>query len=157
MSEALRKSAPEYEARVIEPLPALLPALRPAEVNDNDLLGSAREGERRGFEIPGGMWATMIACYAVFLAALLAATGGAYAAFAIAISAVYVAMFFGTAAAMMRQAPAQARSPLALAGGRLQTLYGPLDQREVMAQMLVVPGAIALFGVAVLIIRLLVA
>jgi predicted lysophospholipase L1 biosynthesis ABC-type transport system permease subunit len=156
MSEALRKPA-----SVADALPAvlaeLLPPLRPAEINDNETPPARREREARGFEIPAWMWRTMVACYAVFLAALLAATGGGRAAFAIAVSAVYVAMFFGTARAMLRQAPPQPRSPLERAGGVLQTIYGPLNRREVAAQLLVVPGAIAFFGVAVMVIRLTVA
>ena len=107
-----------------------------------------------GFEVPPAIWSAMVACYALFLVLLLAATGGAHAAFAIAISAVYVAMFFGTARTMLRQAPPQPRSPLASHGGRLATLFGPLGRGEVVAQMLVVPGAVVLFGAAVLVIRL---
>lgn len=156
MSEALRESVAVLEAPRPAPIPRTLPALRPVEVNDNHVAAPPREGERRGFEIPGGMWAAMVSCYGVFLAALLAATGSAEAAFAIAISAFYVAMFFGTARTLMRQTT-QAASPLARARSKLPTLYGPLGRREVMAQMLVVPGAIALFGIAILVIRLSVA
>ena len=156
MSEALRDYAPEIEfAPVAEPLPDLMPPVRPAEDNDNEHARAApRVGEQVGFEIPPAIWGAMVACYALFLVLLLAATGGAHAAFAIAISAVYVAMFFGTARAMLRQAPPQPRSPLTSYGGRLATLYGPLGRGEVVAQMLVVPGAVVLFGVAVLVIRL---
>jgi hypothetical protein len=155
MSNALRKPAPVLEAPRGDPLAN--PLAMPLAGNDNAANLALRHGEQRAFEIPAPMWVTMIGCYGVFLAALLAATGGANAVFAIAISAFYVAMFFGTAVALLRQAPPQARSPLARAGGKLQTLYGPLGRREVMAQMLVVPGAIALFGLAVLVIRLAVA
>jgi hypothetical protein len=152
MSEALRKPAPIIETPRLDPLADLLETPQPGNDNADDI--ALRHGDARAFEIPAAMWAMMIACYAVFLAALLAATGDAYAGFAIAISAFYVAMFFGTARALVGQAPEQARSPLARAGGKLQTLCGPLGRREVMAQMLVVPAAIALFGVAVLVIRL---
>lgn len=156
MSEALR--IPEVsEVALRDPLPELLPPLRPEEVNDNEARPIVREGERRGFEIPAGIWTAMIACYAVFLAALLGATGGARAGFMIAISALYVAMFFGLSRVMLRHAPAQPRSPLERAGGRLQTFYGPLGRGEVIAQMLVVPMAIAFFGIAILVIRLAVA
>jgi len=155
MSEALRKPAPEPAfAPRPDSLQDLLPPVLPAEDNDNEAVAAPRAGERIGFEVPPAIWAAMVACYALFLALLLAATGGGHAAFAIAISAVYVAMFFGTAKAMLRQAPAQPRSPLARYGGKLATLYGPLGQREVVAQMLVVPGAVVLFAAAVLVIRL---
>jgi hypothetical protein len=92
----------------------------------------------------------------VFLAALLCATGGAHAAFVIVVSAGYVAMFFGLTKVVLRHGPEQPRSVLDR-GRDLPTIYGPLARREVMAQMLVVPGAIAFFGIAVLIIRLSVA
>lgn len=155
MSEALRKLAPEpaYAPRD-EAFRELLPPVRPAEDNDNETLVSPRTGEQVGFEVPPAIWGAMIACYAAFLALLLAATGGAHAAFAIVISAVYIAMFFGTARVMLRQAPTQPRSPLSSYGGKLATLYGPLGRSEVVAQMLVVPGAIVLFGAAILVIRL---
>ena len=155
MSEALRKLSPDPAfASSDEAIRELLPPVRPAEDNDNQTVVAPRTGEQIGFEVPPAVWGAMIACYATFLALLLAATGGAHAAFAILISAVYIAMFFGTARVMLRQAPAQPRSPLASYGGKLATLYGPLGRGEVMAQMLVVPGAIVLFGVAILVIRL---
>lgn len=95
----------------------------------------------------------MVACYAITLIALLAATGGARATFAIAISAVYVAMFFGTARALLRQSPPQPRSPLARSRGKLATLSGPLGMGEVALQMLIVPGLIACFSIALIVIR----
>jgi hypothetical protein len=155
MSEALRKPAPELDfAPCDEALLELLPPILTEEDNDNERAAPPRVGERIGFEVPPAIWGAMIACYATFLAVLLAATGGGYAAFSIAISAIYVAMFFGTSKVLLQQGPAQPRSPLASYGGKLATLYGPLGRGEVVAQMLVVPAAIALFGVAILIIRL---
>ncbi len=157
MSEALRAYVPDaHFAPLEDALPELLPPVRPAEDNDNEhqVSTAPRVGERLGFEVPPAIWGAMVVCYTLFLVLLLAATGGAHAAFAIAISAIYVAMFFGTSKVMLRQAPAQPRSPLASYGGKLATLYGPLGRGEVMAQMLVVPGAIVLFGIAILVIRL---
>ena len=150
MSEPLRQ---QPLAADVSELQELLPPIRLGEVNDNDAPAAPRSGEAVGFEIPPAIWGAMVACYAAFLALLLAATGGAHAAFAIAVSAVYVAMFFGTARALLRQAPAQPRSPLANPGGKLATLYGPLGRGEVVAQMLVVPGAVGFFGAAILVIR----
>ena len=63
-------------------------------------------------------------------------------------------MFFGTARAMLGQAPAQPRSPISRPGGRMETVYGPLTGGEVATQMLLVPATIVFFGVAVLAIRL---
>ncbi len=73
---------------VLVPIPAL-------EANDNEAPRQAQQPESRMFELPGSVWGAMIACYAIFLIALLGATGGAHAAFAIAISAIYVTIFFG--------------------------------------------------------------
>ena len=119
------------------------------EANDNVRLLAP---EARLFELPSAVWITMIGSYVVFLLALLGATGGASAAFAIAISAFYVAMFFGTARALLRQAPSQPDSPLQRTGAVLQTAFGPLTLREVYGQVLVVPVAVAFFGIAIAVI-----
>jgi hypothetical protein len=120
-----------------------------AEANDN----RPRQGpETRMFELPSEVWVVMVGCYGVFLLALLGATGDAGASFAIAISAVYIAMFFGTGRAMLRQGPAQPRSPLEQSNARLQTQFGSLSKWEVYLQVLIVPGAVAFFGVAVAVI-----
>lgn len=161
MSELLRKHAPEPAATPAvvypEPLADLLPPLVPAEVNDNEVPAALRSGERVGFEVPSGIWTAMIACYGVFIAAILAATAGGYATFSIVIAVVYLAMFFGVTKLLVKEGPEQPRSPLERHGGMLRTIYGPLARREVAAQMLVVPVAIAFFGVAVLVIRLAIA
>ena len=157
MSEALRKHAPELEIAYAEPLADLLPPLVPAEGNDNEVPTALRSGERIGFEVPAGIWGAMIACYGVFIAAILAATAGGYATFSIVIAVVYLAMFFGVTKVILKHGPEQPRSPLERHGGVLQTIYGPLARRDVAAQMLVVPMAIAFFGVAVLVIRLAIA
>lgn len=126
--------------------PSIVPTL---EVNDNDVGAPPREGERQMFEMPRNGWWAMVACYGIFLAVLLGATGGAHATFAIAISLIYVIMFFGTARAVLRQAPPQLPNALDRAGGALQTASGPLSHQEVVGQVLIVPGAVALFGAAI--------
>lgn len=155
MSEAVRKQGHVPAPAYADPLPEVLPAVELAEVNDNDHPAAAREGERVAFDIPAVVWGAMIACYGVFLVALLLATGGAHAVFAIVVSTGYVAMFFGLTKVVLRHGPSQPRSTLDR-GGELSTIYGPLRRGEVMAQMLVVPLAIAFFGTAILIIRSLV-
>lgn len=157
MSEALRKHVPEPATAYAEPLSDLLPPVLPAEVNDNEIPAAHRSGERVGFEVPAGLWAGMIACYGVFIAAILAATAGGYATFSIVIAVIYLVMFFGVTRLLVKEGPEQPRSPLARHRGALQTIYGPLARGEVAAQMLVVPLAIAFFGVAILVIRLAVA
>ena len=101
------------------------------------------------FELPATIWGSMIACYSIFLLALLGATGGSRATFAIVISAVYLAMFFGTARAMVRQTPSQLQRGLDRRNAVLQTACGPLAQSEVYGQVLIVPVAVAFFGLAI--------
>jgi hypothetical protein len=156
MSEAAREQEAAPALAYADPLPELLPTvdLAPAgleEVNDNERASSPREGERIGFEIPSVIWGVMIACYGIFLVALICATSGAHAMFALVVATGYVAMFFGLTRVILRHGPTQPRSVLDR-GGVLSTIYGPLSRGEVMAQMLVVPLAIAFFGTAILII-----
>jgi hypothetical protein len=58
-------------------------------------------------------------------------------------------MFFGTARAVARQSPRQAASPLERKGASLQTAFGPMSRGAVFGQILVVPVAVAMFGIAV--------
>ncbi len=128
----------------------------PNEANDNENPARRQQPETRMFELPRAIWIAMIGSYAVFLAALLGATGGSRAAFAIVISVVYVAMFFGVARVMLGQANPQPTSPLDRSGGKLQSLYGPLGRMEVYTQVLIVPFAVAAFGIAISVIAALV-
>lgn len=105
--------------------------------------------EQRGFELPPRIWTAMITCYGLFMTILIVTLGSnGEAMFSIVIAAVYIAVFFGTAHVMMRQNPANEESPLDRAGV-LNTLYGPMDRRAVYGQILIVPFAVALFGIAV--------
>jgi hypothetical protein len=155
MSEALLKKAPFLERA--EPPSELGPADHPAEVNDNENTVELLAGEQRHFEVPSRLWVAMIALYGVFFAAMFAAVGGGYATLVLVVSLFFVAMFFGTTKVMLGQGPIQARSPLDGPTRRLPTLAGALREGEVAAQMLIVPACVAFFGVAILVIRLLVA
>ena len=153
MSDAalqLPASTPPRDKR--DPSPDVLVPLARIEANDNEVVAAPQQPEARMFELPANVWRAMIACYAVFLLALLGATGGAHAAFAIFISAVYVAMFFGTARTMLRQSPPQPSSALERRGAVLQTAYGPLARNEVYGQVLIVPAAVAFFGIGIAVI-----
>ena len=98
----LRTKSAVQPPEALDALPDVLVPLPALEANDNEALRQAQQPESRMFELPASAWRAMIACYAIFLIALLGATGGAHAAFAIAISAIYVTMFFGTARVMLR-------------------------------------------------------
>lgn len=132
--------------------PKALVSVVPFEANDNETHLIRLRSEARTFELPTAVWGLMIGSYAIFLLALLGATGGAHAAFAIIISAVYVTMFFGTARVMLRQSPPQVRSALNHAGSVLQTAYGPLPRGAVFGQVLIVPAVVAFFGIGICII-----
>jgi hypothetical protein len=142
MSQPLRKlpdpldDAPRLRRNVAgDPLSELMPRI--VVVDDLEHADEAeqagglapdapREGERRGFQIPASFWWVMVGCYAVFIAALLAATGSsAHAVFMIVISTVYVVMFFGATRLLTREGPAQPRSPLARSGRLLAHALRP--------------------------------
>ena len=130
--------------------PALVVVTSPAQTSDSPI--AQRVGERRTFELPASVWQIMTACYAVFLIALLASTGGARAGFAIAVSAIYIAMFFGTARMITLQGPRQDPAPVRNPGTHLQTAFGPMSRGAVFGQILIVPLAVAIFGLAMAVI-----
>lgn len=105
-----------------------------------------------GFQLPRSVWMAMLGCYATFFAAIALATGGSGAArFAIIVSVLYTGMYFGLARIGARQAGPEGKSPLAL-GKKLDTWTGLMDKKAVYGQILIVPIAVALFGVAILVI-----
>jgi hypothetical protein len=157
MSEAVRTLAPVLDRPRTDATRELLPAVVPAEHNDNETATELLRGEQRYFEIPGRLWTWMIAFYGIFFAAMLAAIGGGYGTFVLVVSVFFVAMFFGTTRMMLKQGPTQPRSPLDGPDRALSTLNGPLKSREVALQMLIVPACAAFLGLAVLVIRLCVA
>ena len=157
MSEVARNLPPVLDRPRTDPLAELLPPVLSAEHNDNDAAPELLAGERRHFEIPSRLWATMIACYGVFFLAMFAAIGGGYATLVLIVSLFFVTMFFGTTGMMLKQGPVQPRSPLDGPSRALSTLNGSLKAGEVAVQMLIVPACAAFFGIAVLAIRMLVA
>lgn len=104
--------------------------------------------EQRGFELPARIWQAMIACYGVFFMAMIAALGSSgQAMLSMVVAVVYVAVFFGAARVVIRQNPAHTPSPLD-SRGVLATWCGPMNRKAIYGQILVVPIAVALFGVA---------
>ena len=153
MSDAvLRSQVATPASEPDNPRSKALVSVAPIEANDNETHSPRLRPEARMFELPALIWGSMIGSYAIFLLALLGATGGDHAAFAIAISAIYVTMFFGTARTMLRQAPQQPRSVLSRAGSVLQTAYGPLPKGAVYGQVLIVPAVVAFFGIGICVI-----
>ena len=109
----------------------------------------AIQPEARGFELPARIWLAMIGCYGLFLASMVAALGSSgKALLSIAVSVVYVTVFFAVGRTMVAQNPGRAASPLDR-HGFLMTHFGAMDRKAVYGQILVVPAAVALFGVTV--------
>ncbi len=105
--------------------------------------------ESRGFELPARIWLAMIGCYGLFLASMIAALGSSgRAALSIAVSLVYVVVFFSVARIVVAQNPGRQPSPLDR-DGFLMTHFGPMDRKAVYGQVLVVPVAVAIFGMTV--------
>lgn len=106
-----------------------------------------------GFQLPSAIWKAMFACYALFISALAVATGGdGHAKMAIAISALFMLVYFSTASILSALNGVDRSS--VKAGRPLQTIYGPLNVREVWAQVLIIPVALALFGLGILIVTI---
>lgn len=164
----MRKSAmiklPEAAFAPVPLAPRPQPVLVVAPAPSQDVappVEAPRIGERIGFQIPARIWATMFACYGLFFAGIIAATGeGGHARFAIVISILYTGMYFGMARILSRLAGKQPDSPLDTQGRAdepvLQTCYGPMNGRAVAAQILIVPIALVIFAVGFLIVRMIV-
>jgi len=113
--------------------------------------------EHSDFELPSWIWGVMLGGYATFFAGLFAATAGAgRAVFAIVISVLYTAMFFGTARILAgvdgRRVGAFNRS-----GGKLNTWTGPMDIGSVAGQVLTIPLLLGFFGISIAVIAAIVA
>lgn len=114
-------------------------------------------GVQHGFQIPGWIWSTMIASYAVFFLAIAVATGRDGAArFAIVISIGFAVVYFSLAAILASVKGRERRSPIAVPSGMLQTYCGAMSRGAVAAQILTVPACLAFFALAILTIRTLV-
>lgn len=102
-----------------------------------------------GFQFPVRVWGAMLGCYAVFFLAIFAATGSSgHAKFAIIVSVLYTAMYFGLAKVGASQAGREDPSPLDR-GKPLQTWTGPMSSGSVYSQVLIVPVVLAGFGIGV--------
>ena len=108
--------------------------------------------EHSDLEFPRWIWAVMLGGYGTFLGGLLGATaGGGRAEFAIAVSAIYVAMFFGTAR-VLANVDGRRVGAFNRTGGKLNTWTGPMGTGSVAGQVLVLPVLLGFFGVAIAII-----
>lgn len=119
---------------------------------------AARPAEMRplvqpGFQLPARLWSAMFALYAIFFVAMAGVVGGkGPGLFVVAISVTYTIIYFGTANVLANLPGMSARSPLD-DGKPLQTWCGPMNSRAVFGQVLIVPIAVAFFGVAFALLR----
>ena len=106
----------------------------------------------RSFELPAGLYATMAGLF--FAAAGVMALGFAAPAMIVptAIIAVFIAMFFGTAAMWMRMKPdhPQRLTPWSrFVRDGVMTPFGRSAARDATIQVLILPVLILLWGIAV--------
>ncbi len=128
-----------HEIELAAPLADLLPESEVVPRNTE-----AVQPEARGFELPARVWLAMIGCYGLFLASMVAALGSSGKA----LLSIAVTVFFAVGRIMVAQHPGRAASPLDR-HGFLMTHFGAMDRKAVYGQILVVPAAVALFGVTV--------
>ncbi len=113
----------------------------------------ARYSESSSFGLPGWMWGLFFGSYAVFFAALALATArDGYTIFAVVVSVLYTAMFFGTNAVMQALGK---RSPQPFERGEpvLDTWTGPMSTTTVAAQVLTIPILFAFFAIVIVVMR----
>ena len=126
----------------------------PSSTTGDDQPRLAVQGEKTDLEIPKGIWLTMFACYALFFGALLLATGREKGAlFMIVVSIIYTVIYFGVASVLFSQNPPDKPSLFAKGIGPLMTNTGPMSNAAVKGQILTIPFCLALFGVAIAVIR----
>lgn len=113
----------------------------------------AVQPEHSDMEFPKWIWTTMFVCYAVFFICMILATGAdSTALFALIVSVGYTAMYFATAGILVGLKPPKRRSSFARGLAPLQTHTGPMSIRAVVGQVLAIPLALAIFGLATCII-----
>lgn len=105
----------------------------------------------QGFQLPAKLWVAMFACYGAFISLLAIATGGSgEARMVLAISALFMLVYFVTASILAslggadRQTMSRSRP--------LQSLYGPMNARDVWIQVLSIPLALVLFGTGIVVV-----
>jgi hypothetical protein len=100
-----------------------------------------------------GMYGLLVLCWAALIGIFwLTFAASAQALFMIGISTAYAGMFFGVPFVMSRFAPEQAAPGIALRDflrGKIDTIYGPVNNLEALAQMVLIPLALSLGGIAI--------
>ena len=106
----------------------------------------------RNFELPGALFAGTAAGYLGFLALMVAAFGNPGLILPMAIFVVFIAMFFAVPAMWMRMKPDNRQRLTSWSRFRQQgimTAYGRCSAGAATVQVLILPGLILLWGLAV--------
>jgi hypothetical protein len=110
----------------------------------------------RSFELPKGVFVAMTAAYVAFLAAMTAAFGGgAGMPLVLAICVLYLVMYLGIPTLFGAVDSGGRTRQLGwreLRQRGLDTAVGRMGARAVAGQVLIVPGCVAFFGLAILMI-----
>ena len=100
-----------------------------------------------------GVYKVALACWMGLLGVfVLTFFSSANALFMIAIDAVYAAMFFGIPWIFHRMTPQSGPGPrdfFSFLNGRLDTIYGPIRASEALLQVILVPLALGIGGIAI--------
>jgi hypothetical protein len=100
-----------------------------------------------------GVYKLALACWVMFLAVFWVTFAiSANALFQVAIGTVYAIMFFGVPFLMSRIAGNSGTATFSLGDfldGRFDTLTGPIGGREALLQVVMVPSALTIGGIAI--------
>src|SRR5690606_30820776 len=113
----------------------------------------------RNFELPAALYAGTAAGYLGFLGLMTLAFGNPHLIIPMAIFVVFIAMFFGVAAMWMRMKPDHAQRLTGWARFQrdgIMTPFGRCSANAATVQVLILPGLIFLWGIAVVTIAALV-
>lgn len=108
---------------------------------------------RNPADMPVGVHTLALACWAAFLAVFWITFGiSGNAEFMVAVSTVYAIVFFSVPVILTRMFPAEKRKHRDLSAflnGRFDTLYGPIRGFDALVQVIIVPLALTLGGIAI--------
>lgn len=111
------------------------------------------------FELPSGIYAVSLGCFVTFLATMVVGFGNPELGILMAIFGVFFAGFYGIPALFVRESPAGTNKALTWGQFRsrgIMTLTGRLPASEALAQVLVLPVLIVLWGLGCVLIAALV-
>lgn len=111
------------------------------------------------FELPSGIYAASLGCFVTFLATMAVGFGNPELGILMAIFGVFFAGFYGIPVLFVKESPEGANKALTWGQFRssgIMTLTGRLPAGEALAQVLVLPVLIVLWGIACVLIAALV-